>query len=145
MASLSYLVGSGSAHLPDVILTISSSPHSSPSKRCLSSRSLHNCLPQLTQVMTQISPKKPSQSKMAYPFPIFKSFSAFFFFFLKLFIFDCAGLFSSCRQQRCSSLRCSGFSLRWLLLWSMGSRSPGCGSCGSWALDRRRHSCGACA
>ena len=33
-----------------------------------------------------------------------------------------------------SSLRCAGFSLRWLLLlWSMGSRHVGFSSCGSWA------------
>ena len=33
-----------------------------------------------------------------------------------------------------SSLRCVGFSLRWLLLlWSTGSRSAGFSSCGTWA------------
>ena len=42
-----------------------------------------------------------------------------------------------------SSLRCVGFSLRWLLLLhSMGSRSVGFSSCGSWALERRLSSCG---
>ena len=43
-----------------------------------------------------------------------------------------------------SSLRCSGFSLRWLLLLqSRGSRHTGCSSCGSRALERRLSSCGA--
>ena len=33
-----------------------------------------------------------------------------------------------------SSLRCAGFSLRWLLLlWSMGSRHTGFSSCSTWA------------
>ena len=32
-----------------------------------------------------------------------------------------------------SSLRCAGFSLRWLLLWSTGSRRMGFSSCGTWA------------
>ena len=42
-----------------------------------------------------------------------------------------------------SSLRCVGFSLRWLLLLrSMGSRHMGFSSCGSWALERRLSSCG---
>ena len=30
-----------------------------------------------------------------------------------------------------SSLRCTGFSLRWLLLWSTGSRRVGFSSCGA--------------
>ena len=43
-----------------------------------------------------------------------------------------------------SSLRCTGFSLRWLpLLRSMGSRRVGFSSCGSRALERRLSSCGA--
>ena len=43
-----------------------------------------------------------------------------------------------------SSLRCAGFSLRWLLLlWSTGSRRVGFSSCGSWALECRLSSCGA--
>ena len=32
-----------------------------------------------------------------------------------------------------SSLRCVGFPLRWLLLWSTGSRHAGLRSCGAWA------------
>ena len=43
-----------------------------------------------------------------------------------------------------SSLRCVGFSLRWLLLLrSTGSRHAGVRSCGSPALERRLSSCGA--
>ena len=42
-----------------------------------------------------------------------------------------------------SSLRCTGFSLPWLLLlWSTGSRPESFSSCGSQALERRL-SCGA--
>ena len=43
-----------------------------------------------------------------------------------------------------SSLRCTGFSLRWLLLLqSMGSRHTGFSSCGMRALELRLSSCGA--
>ena len=43
-----------------------------------------------------------------------------------------------------SSLWCTGFSLRWLLLlWSTGSRRTGFSSCGSRALGCRLSSCGA--
>ena len=43
-----------------------------------------------------------------------------------------------------SSLQCTGFSLRWLLLlWSTGFRHAGFSSCGLWALEHRLSSCGA--
>ena len=43
-----------------------------------------------------------------------------------------------------SSLQCTGFSLRWLLLLrSTGSRHAGFSSCGVRALERRLSSCGA--
>ena len=43
-----------------------------------------------------------------------------------------------------SSLRCAGFSLRWLLLLlSTGSRRAGFSSCGSRVLECRSSSCGA--
>ena len=43
-----------------------------------------------------------------------------------------------------SSLRCTGFSLWWLLLLrSTDSRRAGFSSCGSWALEHRLSSCGA--
>ena len=51
-----------------------------------------------------------------------------------LFIFGCIG----------SSLRCTGFSLRWFLLFqSAGSRCAGFSSCHSQALEHRLNSCGA--
>ena len=41
-------------------------------------------------------------------------------------------------------LRCTGFSLQWLLLlWSLGSGACGLSSCGSWAREHRLSSCGA--
>ena len=77
-----------------------------------------------------------------------------FFFLINLFIYS----FLAALDLRCcvqafslvaasggySSLRCAGFSLRWLLLLrSMGSRHVGFSSCGSQALERRLSSCGA--
>ena len=55
----------------------------------------------------------------------------------------CTWAFSSCEGY--SSLRCAGFLLWWLLLWSTGSRRAGFSSCGSWALEHRLSSCGAMA
>ena len=66
----------------------------------------------------------------------------FFFFnlFIYLFIFGCVGssllrgLSLVVASGGYSSLRCAGFSLRWLLLlWSMGSRHVGLSSCGTQA------------
>ena len=68
----------------------------------------------------------------------------FFKFFLKLFIFGCAGPWLLCRLFL--QLRHAGFSLQWLLLlWSMSSRShTGFSSgCGSQTLEHRLHNCGA--
>ena len=73
------------------------------------------------------------------------------YLFIYLFIFGCIGSsllrvgFSLVAASGgYSSLWCTGFSLQWLLLlWSMGSRSVGFSSCGSWALERRLSSCGA--
>ena len=65
-----------------------------------------------------------------------------FFFFLILFIYfwfcwvsvAARGLSLVVASGGYSSLRCVGFSLRWLLLLqSMGSRCAGFSSCGSWA------------
>ena len=61
-----------------------------------------------------------------------------FFFFVNLFIYFCLrwvfiaahGLSLVAVSGGYSSLRCAGFSLRWLLLlWSMGSRHAGFSSC----------------
>ena len=59
-----------------------------------------------------------------------------FFFYIKLFYF---WVFVAVRRlslvaasKSYSSLRCAGFSLRWLpLLWSTGSRRVGFSSCGT--------------
>ena len=65
-----------------------------------------------------------------------------FFFFFNLFIyFWLRCVFIAARRLSlvavnggCSSLRCVGFSLRWLLLlWNMGSRCMGFSSYGMWA------------
>ena len=46
----------------------------------------------------------------------------------------CMWAFSSCVERGYSSLRCTGFSLRWLLLWaSTGSRRAGFSSCAAQA------------
>ena len=68
--------------------------------------------------------------------------SFFFFFFINLFIYywlhwvlaAARGLSLVVASGGHSSLRCAGFSLRWLLLLgSTGSRRPGFSSCGTWA------------
>ena len=71
-------------------------------------------------------------------------FNLFIYFWLRwVFIAEC-GLSLVAASGGYSSLRCAGFSLRWLLLlWSTGSRRVGFSSCGSWALERRLSSCGA--
>ena len=76
----------------------------------------------------------------------------FNFFNINLFIYFwlCWVFFAACRLSLVaesggySLLRCTGFSLRWLLLLqSTGSRHVGFSSCSSWALERRLSSCGA--
>ena len=70
------------------------------------------------------------------------SYFASFFFFFNLFIYfwlcwvftAVRGLSPDAVSSGYSSLRCAGFSRRWLLLWrSMGSRRAGFSSCGAWA------------
>ena len=66
-----------------------------------------------------------------------------FTFELMVFIAVC-GLSLVAASGGYFSLRCAGFSLRWLLLLqSTGSRRMGFSSCGSWALEGRLISCGA--
>ena len=80
--------------------------------------------------------------------PLIFFFNKFICFYL--FIFGCVGSlllgvgFSLVAESRgSSSLRCTGFSLQWLLLsQSMGSRRAGFSSCGLWALEGRLSSCG---
>ena len=78
--------------------------------------------------------------------------SSFFIFFLNLFIYfwlcwifiAACGLCLVVASGGYSLLRCTGFSLQWLLLLrSTGSRSMGFSSCGSQALEQRLSSCGA--
>ena len=75
----------------------------------------------------------------------FKNKFIFIYFFWLCWVFVAAGGLSLVAASRgYSSLRCVGFSLRWLLLLrSTGSRRMGFRSCGSRALERRLSSCGA--
>ena len=83
-----------------------------------------------------------------------KKFIYFIYLFLAVFgLRCCARAFSSCGEWglllvavrgHYSSLRCTGFSLRWLLLlWSTGFRHVGFSNCGTRALERRLSGCGA--
>ena len=72
-------------------------------------------------------------------------FFFFWFYFWLCWVFVAArGLSLVTGSGGCSSLRCAGFSLRWLLfLQGTGSRCISFSSCGSRALERRLSSCGA--
>ena len=68
----------------------------------------------------------------------------FIYFWLHWVFVAVRGLSLVAESGGSSSLRCAGFSLRWLLLLrSMGSRHAGFSSCGSRALEHRLSSCGA--
>ena len=68
----------------------------------------------------------------------------FIYFWLHWVFIAARGLSLTAGSGSYSSLWCTGFSLRWLLLLrSMGSRCLGFSSCGSRALERRLSSCGA--
>ena len=67
----------------------------------------------------------------------------YFYFWLRWVFVAVRGLPLVAVSRGYSSLQCTGFSLRWLLLLqSMGSRCPGFRSCGSQALEHRLSSCG---
>ena len=69
---------------------------------------------------------------------ILKIFYLFNFFGLRLVFIAACGLSLVAASGGYSSLQCTGFSMRWLLLLrSMGSRRVGFSSCGSWPLERR--------
>ena len=73
---------------------------------------------------------------------IFLFFNRFIYFWLCWVFVAAHGLPLVAANRGYSSLRCTGFSLQWLLsLWSMGSRRVDFGSCGSQALERRLSSC----
>ena len=66
-----------------------------------------------------------------------------FFFWLRWVFIAARGLSLVVASRGCSSLRCTDFSLWWLLLLrSMGSRHTGFSSCSLWALERGLSSCG---
>ena len=68
----------------------------------------------------------------------------FIYFWLRWVFVAARGLSLAAASGGYSSLRCAGFSLRWLLLLqSTGSRCAGFSSCGVWALEHRLSSCGA--
>ena len=61
-------------------------------------------------------------------------FLIFIYLFMAMLGLVAASGFSLVAASRgCSSLRCSGFSLQWLLLWSMDSRMLRLSNCGSQA------------
>ena len=80
---------------------------------------------------------------------VFFFLNRFIYLFIYLIFWLCwvfiaaHGLSLVAASRGCSSLRCAGFSLWWLLLLrSTGSRRVGLSSCGSRALERRLRSCG---
>ena len=67
-------------------------------------------------------------------FSVYFLFFSFFSFWLHWVLVAARGLSVVAPSGGYSSLRCAGFSLRWLLLLqSMGSRHVGFSSCGMWA------------
>ena len=61
-----------------------------------------------------------------------KNLFSYFYFWLRWVFVAVHGLSPVAASGGYSSLRCAGFSLRWLLLlWSMGSRHAGFSSCGT--------------
>ena len=71
-------------------------------------------------------------------------FNLFIYFWLHWVFVAARGLSLVVGSGGYSALRCTGFSLRWLLLLrSTGSRRAGFSSCGSRALERSLSSCGA--
>ena len=79
-----------------------------------------------------------------YLFVFINLFILFIFFWLHwVFVAACRLSLVSASRGYCS-LRCVGFSSRWLLLLpSLGSRCAGFSSCGSWTVEHRLSRCGA--
>ena len=74
---------------------------------------------------------------------VFLKINVFIYFWLRWVFVAARGLSLVAASGGYSSLRCAGFSLRWLLLLrSTGSRRAGFSSCGSRAPERRLSSCG---
>ena len=106
--------------------------------------------------MSKSSSTCPPSSSVGEVFVFVKFY--FTIIFIYLFIFGCvgssllrAGLSLVAASGGSSSLWCTGFSLRWLLLlqsMALGAQASvvaarGLSSCGSQALERRLSSCGA--
>ena len=74
----------------------------------------------------------------------FFNINLFIYFWLRWVFVAARGLSLVAASWGCSSLRCAGFSLRWLLLLrSTGSRRVGFSTCGTRALGCRLSSRGA--
>ena len=87
--------------------------------------------------------KPPLQDQFGYLAYIF-NINLFIYFWLRWVFVAARGLSLVAVSGGYSSLRCTGFSLRWLpLLQKTVSRCTGFSSCGSRALERRLSSCGA--
>ena len=103
--------------------------------------------------LLEISPKNPTLVFLFVFLFFLKESILFIYLFWLYWVFLAAlGLSLVAVSGGYSSLRCAGFSLRWLLLLhSTGSRcaqasvvvARGLSSCGSRALERRLSSCGA--
>ena len=75
---------------------------------------------------------------------IFKNLFIYFYFWLLWVFVAVRRLSLVAAGGGYYSLRCAGFSLRWLLLLqSTGSKRAGFSSCGMQALEHRLSSCGA--
>ena len=73
----------------------------------------------------------------------FYKFILFIYFWLRWVFVAARGLSLVTASGGYSSLRCTGFSLRWLLLLrDTGTRRTGFSSCGTRALERSISSCG---
>ena len=79
-------------------------------------------------------PGKMCDYSLGVSFFFLNLFVLFIYFWLRWVFVAAHGLSLAAASGGCSSLRCVGFSLRWLLLLqSTGSRRAGFSSCGTWA------------
>ena len=100
----------------------------------------HRLLPQLQtshlHSRQEVGERVVSPSHICYIFLLINLFVSLFIYLFRLcWVFVAArGLSLVAASRGYSSLRCMGFSLRWLLLlWSTGSRHAGFSSCGTQA------------
>ena len=84
-------------------------------------------------LMFQLTPR-PDKDKRAFNLFVFVVFINLFIYFWLCWVSIAArGLSLVAASRSYSLLQCAGFSLQWLLLWSIGSRHVGFSSCGMWA------------